>query len=78
MFNGLYRAPNKAWQTTLWFATGQKLATQEEAFDMDWGGYMRWHEQPREVCGKLFEIDPFGTVTGRIETCPRREVHDES
>lgn len=44
MFNGVYRAPNKAWQTTIWFATGQKLATQAEAFNMDWGGHEEWNE----------------------------------
>lgn len=40
MFNGggAYIAPNEAWRTTLWYATGQKLATQEEAFYEDWNG----------------------------------------
>ena len=41
MFNGGgggYRAPNRAWRTAIWFATGQKLATQEEAFYEDWNG----------------------------------------
>ena len=40
MFNGggAYRAPNSAWRTAIWFATGQKLATQEEAFYEDWNG----------------------------------------
>ncbi len=42
MFNGggggAYRAPNRAWRTAIWFATGQKLATQEEAFYEDWNG----------------------------------------
>ena len=33
-----YRAPNSAWRTTLWFATGQRLKTQEEAFYEDWNG----------------------------------------
>ena len=36
--NGAYRAPNAAWRTAIWFATGQKLATQEEAFYQDWNG----------------------------------------
>ena len=36
--NGSYRAPNLAWRTAIWFATGQKLATQEEAFYEDWNG----------------------------------------
>ena len=35
---GSYRAPNSAWRTAIWFATGQKLATQDEAFYMDWNG----------------------------------------
>lgn len=33
-----YHAPSRAWRTAIWFATGQKLATQEEAFYMDWNG----------------------------------------
>ena len=36
--NGSYRAPTRAWRTAIWFATGQKLATKEEAFYMDWNG----------------------------------------
>ena len=36
--NGSYRAPNRAWRTAIWFATGQKLATHEEAFYQDWNG----------------------------------------
>ena len=36
--NGAYRAQNDAWRTAIWFATGQKLATQEEAFYQDWNG----------------------------------------
>ena len=35
---GAYRAPNRAWRTAIWFATGQKLVTQEEAFYEDWNG----------------------------------------
>ena len=40
MFNGggEHIAPNEAWRTTLWFATGQRLKTQEEAFYEDWNG----------------------------------------
>ena len=40
LFNGggAYRAPSRAWRTAIWFATGQKLATQEEAFYEDWNG----------------------------------------
>ena len=36
--SGAYIAPNLAWRTTLWFATGQKLQTTDEAFYMDWNG----------------------------------------
>ena len=36
--NCSYRAPTRAWRTAIWFATGQKLATQEEAFYEDWNG----------------------------------------
>ena len=36
--NGSHRAPTRAWRTAIWFATGQKLATQEEAFYEDWNG----------------------------------------
>lgn len=35
---GSYRASNRAWRTAIWFATGQKLETQEEAFYEDWNG----------------------------------------
>lgn len=35
---GTYRASNSAWRTAIWFATGQKLATKDEAFYMDWNG----------------------------------------
>ena len=35
---GAHIAPNEAWRTTLWFATGQRLKTQEEAFYEDWNG----------------------------------------
>ena len=40
MFNGggAYIAPNEAWRTTLWFATGQRLKTMQEAFYQDWNG----------------------------------------
>ena len=40
LFNGggAYRAPTRAWRTAIWFATGQKLATQGEAFYQDWNG----------------------------------------
>ena len=33
-----YRAPNRAWRTAIWFATGQRLLTVEEAFYQDWNG----------------------------------------
>lgn len=36
--NGSYRAPTRAWRTAIWFATGQRLKTQEEAFYEDWNG----------------------------------------
>ena len=33
-----YHAPSRAWRTAIWFATGQKLKTMEEAFYEDWNG----------------------------------------
>ena len=33
-----YHAPSRAWRTAIWFATGQKLKTKEEAFYEDWNG----------------------------------------
>lgn len=36
--NGSYRAPNRAWSTAIWFATGQRLKTMQEAFYEDWNG----------------------------------------
>ena len=40
LFNGdgAYRAPNRAWRTAIWFATGQRLKTMQEAFYEDWNG----------------------------------------
>ena len=42
LFNGggAYRAPTRAWRTAIWFATGQKLATMQEAFYEDWNGQL--------------------------------------
>ena len=40
LFNGggAYRSPNSAWRTAIWFATGQRLMTVEDAFYEDWNG----------------------------------------
>ena len=40
LFNGggTYIAPNEAWRTTLWYATGQRLKTMQESFYEDWNG----------------------------------------
>lgn len=40
MFTGIgeYRAANNAWRTDIWFATGQRLMTMEDAFYQDWNG----------------------------------------
>ena len=35
---GAYRSPNRAWRTAIWFATGQRLKTMQEAFYEDWNG----------------------------------------
>ena len=42
MFNGggAYRSPNRAWSTAIWFATGQRLKTMQEAFYEDWNGQL--------------------------------------
>ena len=67
LFNGdgAYRAPNRAWRTAIWFATGQKLATQEEAFYEDWNG-QEW-EQLEDSYGEPFEMHVQGTETGRFK-----------
>ena len=36
--NGEYRAANNAWRTAIWFATGQRMKTMQEAFYEDWNG----------------------------------------
>ena len=63
--NGSYRAPNRAWRTAIWFATGQKLKTQEEAFYEDWNG-QEW-EQLEDSYGEPFEMHVQGTETGRFK-----------
>ena len=63
--NGSYRAPNRAWRTAIWFATGQKLATQEEAFYEDWNG-QEWGTLVDNT-GEHFELHVQGTETGRFK-----------
>ena len=46
--NGTYRAPNMAWRTTIWFATGQRLKTMQEAFYEDWDG--EWEPLDDNYC----------------------------
>ena len=38
--NCSYRATNDAWRTAIWFATGQRLKTMQEAFYEDWNGQL--------------------------------------
>lgn len=67
LFNGggAYRVPNRAWRTAIWFATGQKLATQEEAFYEDWNG-QEWGTLVDNT-GEHFELHVQGTETGRFK-----------
>ena len=62
--NGSYRAPNRAWRTAIWFATGQRLKTMQEAFYEDWNG--EW-EPLEDSYGEPFEMHVQGTETGRFK-----------
>lgn len=62
--NGQYRAPNSAWRTAIWFATGQRMKTMQEAFYEDWNG--EW-EPLDDNFGEPFEMHVQGTETGRFK-----------
>lgn len=63
--NCTYRAPTRAWRTAIWFATGQSLKTQEEAFYEDWNG-QEWGPLVDNT-GEHFELHVQGTETGRFK-----------